>query len=148
MLFYFALSSSAVLPQVQALIEPMLDVGEAEAVDAVHIIKGIIESAMRAGEVLSDNFHQVVALFALVKICRDQSPSGDTLVSMSDELGVPVRFDRDEDWRSYLVKQNVIPEDRMDEAQDLFVAYGAMSPILDLSTLAQATTVGMDDFCL
>jgi hypothetical protein len=147
MKFYFALAASSQRPDALAIIEPMLDVGGVASANAVGSIKNIIESPMMAGSVECDDFHEVVALFALVKICRDLKAE-EPLINMSDDAGVPVFFDRDEQWRRYLVEQSVISEDRIVEAQDLFVAYGAMMPILDLSTLGLASPVSENDFCM
>lgn len=147
MVFYFALSSSGAMPKIQEHLQSLSEVAIPESEAAVTVLRDLIQAPMRSGEVAFADFHQVVALVALVKICCDATSQEDSIFTMSDEAGLPVFFDRDEDWRAYLTQCSAIPAERMEEAQDLFVAYGVMSPILDLSTLAMASTAA-DDFCL
>lgn len=147
MKFYFSLGSAQSLPAVETIIERMLGVGGEEQQSALADIKGVLKSAMNAGYVDKSNHHQVVALFALIMLSSTDDQNGERQLSLSDDEGQPIAFHRDDEWRNYLDAQGVIAVDRKEEAEEIFVAYGAMQPIMDLSMLGLASTDSESEFC-
>jgi hypothetical protein len=146
MAFYFGLGSDKARNQVLGHLQQMSAACGQEAQGAISELESVLSSALASGEVDAGEFHKVIAVFALAILLRNSDPSED-LFALADDAATPIKFDKESQWHEYMLKAQIIPVDRNDEANALLVAFGAFQPFLDLSALANAAPVVDEDFC-
>jgi hypothetical protein len=143
--FYFALSAASGAPRALSLLQPWLEGAKGELQTALLDVKGVLTSAMQADQIGGDKFHHVLVVFALSMATRSLTDDG---VTVADNDGQPILFDKPDEYRKYLFDAGVVSEERYQEAWDIFVDFGVMTPKLDLDVLMDAPAADdATDFC-
>ena len=146
MVFYYGLGSDEARNQVLGHLQQMSAACGQDAQGAISELEAVLSSPLASGEVDAGEFHRVLAVFALAILLRKSDPTEDHF-ALADDAASPIKFDKESQWHEYMLKANIIPPARNDEANALLVAFGAFQPFIDLSALANAAPVVDEDFC-
>jgi len=145
-MFYYGLSTPAILEKVLGILQPWLGSAEGDLRDALVTVIGVMKSPMNADFIDGVCYYQLVVACGLMLALSDTSDSGS--FSMSDENGKAIEFDDESDCRDFLRKSLALSDERVDEAWNILADFGVMRRKLDLSILEESTSHSDDDFCL
>lgn len=144
MKFYFGLSEPTFKDQALGVLQRWLEDAQGDLKVAIQEVSGVIRSPMQAGEVSFTEFHESLIVVALAMATKTDSQEP---VTVADERGTPVVFEKADQCRQYLKQVGVVSDERYQEAWDILADLGVMTRKLDLSVVAEVSSKPADEFC-
>lgn len=144
MKFYFGLSEPTFQVPTLGVLQSWLENAQGDLKVAIQEVSLVIRSPMQAGEAMFTDFYECLIVVALAMATKTDT---EEPVTVADEKGTPVVFEKADQCRQYLKQVGVVSEERYQEAWDILADLGVMSRKLDLSVVADPSTKPADEFC-